>query len=131
MQYDHVLFEAEAGGIAVLTVNRPDKLNALTSAVISELRDAFERVENDPAIRALVLTGAGVKAFVAGADIQELASLSPVEMREHAHQGQQTFRMLEKSSKPSVAAINGWALGGGLELAMACTVRFAAENAKL
>ena len=131
MPYEHVLFEAEAGGIALLTVNRPDKLNALTGAVISELRDAFERVEKDPAIRALVLTGAGEKAFVAGADIKELANLSPVEMRARAHQGQQTFRMLETSSKPSVAAINGWALGGGLELAMACTVRFAAENAKL
>jgi enoyl-CoA hydratase len=99
--------------------------------VIAELRSAFERVAKDPAIRAAILTGAGEKAFVAGADISEVAALSPVEMREFARRGQQVFRMLETSSKPSVAAINGYALGGGMELAMACTVRFAAENARL
>ena len=131
MQYEHVLFDTEAGGIALVTVNRPDKLNALSAAVIAELRDAFERIEKDAAIRASILTGAGEKAFVAGADIRELAALSPLEMREAARRGQQTFRMLETSSKPSVAAINGFALGGGLELAMACTVRFASENARL
>lgn len=131
MQYDNVLFEADTAGIALLTVNRPDKLNALSGAVITELRDAFERIEKDPSIHAAILTGAGEKAFVAGADIRELAALSPVEMREAARRGQQTFRLLETSSKPSVAAINGFALGGGLELAMACTVRFASENARL
>jgi enoyl-CoA hydratase len=99
--------------------------------VVAELRSAFERVAKDPAIRAAILTGAGEKAFVAGADISEVAALSPVEMREFARRGQQVFRMLETSSKPSVAAINGYALGGGMELAMACTVRFAAENARL
>jgi enoyl-CoA hydratase len=131
MQYEHVLFEADAAGIAVVTINRPDKLNALSGAVISELRDTFERIQKDPAIGAAILTGAGEKAFVAGADIKELAALSPVEMRAAARRGQRTFRLLETSSKPSVAAINGYALGGGLELAMACTVRFAAENARL
>jgi enoyl-CoA hydratase len=131
MQYDNVLFETDTAGIALLTINRPDKLNALSGAVIAELRDAFERIEKDPAIRAAILTGAGEKAFVAGADIRELAALSPVEMRESARRGQQAFRLLETSSKPSVAAINGFALGGGLELAMACTVRFASENARM
>jgi enoyl-CoA hydratase len=131
MQYEHVLFEADTVGIALVTVNRPDKLNALSAAVIAELRDIFERIGKDPAIRAAILTGAGEKAFVAGADIRELGALSPVEMRESARRGQDTFRLLETSSKPSVAAINGFALGGGLELAMACTVRFASENARM
>lgn len=131
MQYEQVLFEVDAGGIALLTVNRPDKLNALSAAVIAELRDAFERIEKEPGIRALILTGAGPKAFVAGADIKELAALSPMEMRASSLHGQETFRMLETSSKASVAAINGFALGGGLELAMACTVRFASENARM
>jgi enoyl-CoA hydratase len=131
MRYENVLFEADAGGIALITVNRPDKLNALSGAVVAELQDAFERIENDPALRAVIVTGAGQKAFVAGADIREVAALSPAQAREFARRGQQAFRLLETSSKPSVAAINGYALGGGLELAMACTVRFAAENAKL
>src|ERR1035441_4423179 len=115
MRYEHVLFETDAAGIALVTINRPDKLNALSGAVIAELRDTFERIENDAAIHSAILTGAGEKAFVAGADIKELAALSPVEMRAAARRGQQTFRMLETSSKPSVAAINGYALGGGLE----------------
>jgi len=131
MQYEHVLFETDATGIALVTINRPDKLNALSGAVIAELRDTFERIQNDAAIHAAILTGAGEKAFVAGADIKELAALSPVEMSAAARRGQQAFRMLETSSKPSVAAINGYALGGGLELAMACTVRFASENARM
>ena len=131
MQYEHVLFETDTVGIALVTINRPDKLNALSSAVIAELRDIFERIGKDAAIRASILTGAGEKAFVAGADIRELGALSPVEMRESARRGQGTFRLLETSSKPSVAAINGFALGGGLELAMACTVRFASENARM
>jgi enoyl-CoA hydratase len=131
MQYEHVLFEADAAGVALVTVNRPDKLNALSAAVIAELRDIFERIRENPAIHATILTGAGEKAFVAGADIKELAALSAAEMRAAAHLGQQTFRLLETSSKPTVAAINGYALGGGLELAMACTVRFASENARM
>jgi enoyl-CoA hydratase len=131
MQYAHVLFEPEAGGIALVTVNRPDKLNALSMAVIAELRDVFERIEKDPAIRAAILTGAGEKAFAAGADILELAALSPLGMHQLSCRGQEAFRIIETSSKPMVAAINGFALGGGLELAMACTVRFASENARL
>ena len=131
MQYENVLFETDTAGIALITINRPDKLNALSAALISELRDTFERIQNDSAIHAAILTGAGEKAFVAGADIKELAALTAAEMRAAAHRGQQTFRLLETSSKPSVAAINGFALGGGLELAMACTVRFASENARM
>ena len=131
MSYDHILFEADQAGIALVTVNRPDKLNALSGAVVAELKDAFERIARDRRIRAAILTGSGDKAFVAGADINELAALSPMEAREWALRGQQTFRIIEASPRPTVAAVNGYALGGGLELAMACTVRFASENAML
>jgi enoyl-CoA hydratase len=131
MPYSHILFQVEESGIAVLTVNRPQKLNALSGAVIDELSDAFGRVASDSSIRALIVTGAGEKAFVAGADIAELAELSPLQMRAAGLHGQSAFRRLETCGKVSVAAVNGFALGGGLELAMACTVRFASENAKL
>jgi enoyl-CoA hydratase len=131
MPYSLILFDVDERGIALITVNRPDKLNALSSGLIAELRDAFERVARESSVRAAILTGAGEKAFVAGADIQELAVLSAVEAREYALIGQQTFRFLETMPKPSVAAINGFALGGGLELAMACSVRFASENARM
>ena len=131
MSYACILFEADESGIATVIVNRPEKLNALSGAVVEELQDAFERVACDAAIRAAIVTGAGEKAFVAGADIAELAALSAVEARSYALRGQRAFRLLETAGKPSVAAINGYALGGGLELAMACTVRFAVENARL
>jgi enoyl-CoA hydratase len=131
MSYSHIILEAGADGVAVVTVNRPDKLNALSTAVILELKDAFERIACDPAIRAAIVTGAGQKAFVAGADIAELESLSAAEARAFALRGQRVLRLLESGGKPSVAAVNGYALGGGLELAMACTVRFASENARL
>jgi enoyl-CoA hydratase len=129
--YSHILFDADDKGIARITVNRPEKLNALSGAVIVELKDAFERFAGDRALRAAVVTGAGEKAFVAGADINELAVLSPFDAREQSIRTQQAFRLLETCGKPSVAAVNGFALGGGLELAMACTVRFASDNAKL
>jgi enoyl-CoA hydratase len=131
MPYSHILFQVEESGIALLTVNRPEKLNALSSGVITELADAFDSVAREPAIRALIVTGAGEKAFVAGADIRELAELAPYDARGFALRGQAVFRQLETCGKPSVAAVNGFALGGGLELAMACSVRFASENAKL
>jgi enoyl-CoA hydratase len=131
MSFSHILFDVDAGGIALVTVNRPEKLNALSAAVIADLRQAFEQIASDREIRAAILTGAGERAFVAGADIQELAALSGLQAQEFARRGQEVFRMLETSHKPSVAAINGFALGGGLELAMACTVRFAAENARM
>ena len=131
MSFSNILFEADGDGIALVTVNRPDKLNALNTATVLELEEAFARVRSDPAIRAVMVTGAGEKAFVAGADINELAVLNPVEAQIYAGRGQRILRDLEASRKPSVAAVNGFALGGGLELAMACHVRFASPNAKL
>jgi enoyl-CoA hydratase len=131
MPYSHILFQVEESGIALLTVNRPEKRNALSGAVIEELANAFGRVASEPGIHAAIVTGAGEKAFVAGADIGELVALSPYDARAFAERGQAVFRQLETCGKPSVAAVNGFALGGGLELAMACTVRFASENAKL
>jgi enoyl-CoA hydratase len=131
MGYTHILFEIDESGVALVTVNRPQKLNALSREVVGELDDAFARIASDPAIRAAILTGAGEKAFVAGADINELAALSPHESRQLALRGQAVLRRLETCGKPSVAAVNGFALGGGMELAMACTIRFASENAKL
>ena len=129
--YSYVLFELGDDGIMQISIDRRDKFNALSGAVIGELKDVFGRFAQDSSIRAAVVTGAGEKAFVAGADISELAELSPVEARQYSLRGQETFRLLETSGKPTVAAINGFALGGGLELAMACSVRFAAENARL
>lgn len=131
MSYSFITFEAGSDGIAVVTVNRPQKLNALNRGTVEELEHAFSHAAAEPSIRGLIVTGAGEKAFVAGADINELAVLSPVEAQEYAARGQRAFRKLETMRKPSVAAINGFALGGGLELAMACTVRYASENAKL
>jgi enoyl-CoA hydratase len=131
MSYSHILFDIDGDGIACVTVNRPDKLNALNQATMAELADAFTRVEADPAARGLMVTGAGEKAFVAGADINELALLSPIEAQAASLRGQAIFRKLEQMPKPSVAAVNGFALGGGLELAMSCTIRIASENARL
>jgi enoyl-CoA hydratase len=131
MSFSHIVFEVGEDGVATLVVNRPEKLNALNRAIVEELGEAFGRVARAPEVRGLVVTGAGDKAFVAGADIAELAALGPVEARTYALRGQQVLRQLETLGKPSVAAVNGFALGGGLELAMACTVRFAAPNARL
>jgi enoyl-CoA hydratase len=129
MSYQQILFETDEQGVALVTINRPDKRNALSIELVAELEAAFDRVENDRSVRALILTGAGDKAFVAGADINELAALPPIELRRYALRGQAVFRRLDRCGKPSVAAVNGYALGGGLELAMACSVRFASENA--
>lgn len=131
MSYSHITFGAGGDGIALIEVNRPEKRNALNRATVDELGEVFARVAGDSALGGLILTGAGDKAFVAGADITELAALGPAEAREHALRGQRVLRQLETMGKPSVAAVNGFALGGGLELAMACTVRFAAPNARL
>jgi enoyl-CoA hydratase len=124
-------FEASAEGIALITVNRSEKRNALNAQVMTELDGAFRRAESDPGIRGLILTGAGDAAFVAGADIRELMERSPAESRRASLGGQRIFRRLELMGKPSVAAINGYALGGGLELALCCTLRVASENARL
>jgi enoyl-CoA hydratase len=131
MSYNLIVFEASEDGIALVTINRPDKLNALNAALLAELDDAFRRVESDSGIRGLILTGAGEKAFVAGADIRELSVGNAAEARAMAVKGQAVMRRLELMGKPSIAAINGFALGGGLELALCCTLRVAAEGAKL
>lgn len=130
MPYRYILLETDDTGIALVTVNRREKRNALSAAVVAELKNAFERIAGDARIRGAILTGAGDKAFVAGADIAELAAFSAVEAREYALRGQEAFRKLETLPKPAVAAVNGYALGGGLELAMACAVRFASESAQ-
>jgi len=124
-----LLFEL-SDGIVRLTINRPDKLNALNATVIAELGDAVTRIETDAAVRGVILTGSGQKAFVAGADIAELTAQTPIEGQARAILGQQVFRRLERCGKPVIAAINGFALGGGCELAMACHIRIAAEHAK-
>jgi enoyl-CoA hydratase len=131
MPYSYLLVEVDDAGIALVSINRPDKLNALSGAVVAELENAFAGIARETSVRGLILTGAGPKAFVAGADIGELSQLTAIEAHQFAVRGQRVFRMLETLPKPSVAAINGYALGGGLELAMACTVRFAADCAKV
>jgi enoyl-CoA hydratase len=124
-----LLFEL-TDGISRITINRPDKLNALDAIVIAELGDAVTRIETDSAVRGVLVTGAGSKAFVAGADIGELAAQSPMEGQARALAGQRVFRRLEQCGKPVLAAVNGFALGGGCELAMACHIRIASEQAK-
>jgi enoyl-CoA hydratase len=130
MPFEHLLVDRD-GPVAVVTINRPRVLNALNSETLDELRRAVLDLKQDEGVRAIVLTGAGEKAFVAGADINELAVLSPAGGREHALAGQHVFDLIENLGKPVIAAINGYALGGGCELAMACTLRLAADTAKL
>ena len=117
--------------IRIVTINRPEKLNALDAATLDALHEAFEAIAADPAIRVAVLTGAGPKAFVAGADIAEMSALSPVQARDFSLRGQRTMRRIETLPKPVIAMVNGFALGGGLELAMACHLRLAADTAKI
>ncbi len=129
MAYTTLLFDLD-GGIATVTVNRPDKLNALNGQVIAELDDVAARVEREPEIRAVLLTGAGTKAFVAGADIGEIGEQGATAGTARALAGQRMMRRLETCGKPVVAAVNGFALGGGCELAMACHLRIASDNAR-
>lgn len=117
--------------VAVVTVTRPEALNALNDATLDGLSQAFEALAKDASVKAIVVTGAGEKAFVAGADIKELAAMSPVEAQAASAKGQAIFDAIERCGKPVVAAVNGFALGGGLELALACHVRFAAEGARI
>jgi len=117
--------------IAYVTINRPDKLNALNQAVMGELREVFTQIKDDPEVRVALLTGAGEKAFVAGADINELNKNNPVEAKAYTHKGQAVLDLIENLGKPVIACLNGYALGGGCELAMACSFRLASENAKL
>ena len=117
--------------IAYITIDRPKVLNALNMATMQELKEAFAAAKDDPEVRVVILTGAGEKAFVAGADINELAQQSPVSAKEYTHRGQAIVDSIENLGKPTIACINGFALGGGCELAMACTMRLASDNAKL
>ncbi|PYQ50823.1 MAG: enoyl-CoA hydratase [Acidobacteria bacterium] len=130
MTYQNLLVESR-DGVAFVTINRPEKLNALNDRTIEELDAAFAAIGADPQTRGVVLTGAGEKAFVAGADIGELATQSPVDGKARSLRGQRVLDRIERLGKPVVAAVNGFALGGGCELAMACHVRIASENARL
>lgn len=129
MTYSTLLFE-NRDGIALITVNRPDKLNALNDTVITELGTVASLLSEDDSIRAAILTGAGAKAFVAGADIGELAGCDQPRAQMLSRKGSGTFRRIERCTKPVIAAVNGFALGGGCELAMACHMRLASENAR-
>ncbi len=130
MSFDNLLLERD-GAVAVLSINRPRVLNALNTQTISELREAVLELKGDAAVRAVILTGAGERSFVAGADITELANVPGAQLKEYAERGQDVFDLIEHMGKPVLAAINGYALGGGCELAMACTLRIAADTAKL
>jgi enoyl-CoA hydratase len=130
MTYSTLLLDTDADGIAVVTINRPDKLNALNAQVFSDLSDLLDRIKGDQTIRAVIVTGAGPKAFVAGADIGELAAVDGAEGARLSARGQAVFRDLERLPIPVIAAVNGFALGGGCELAMACHLRLAAPAAK-
>src|SRR5881392_257774 len=129
MIYQTLLFEIR-DGIAFVTINRPDKLNALNDLVMLELADVAERIATEDVIKGAILTGAGPKSFVAGADIGDLSKQGPFDGKARAQRGQAVLRRLETAGKPVLAAINGFALGGGCELAMACHIRIASENAK-
>jgi len=130
MNFENLLIEKK-NAIAYVTVNRPKVLNALNMATMEELRTAFTDIKNDTSIRVVLFTGSGEKAFIAGADIGELAKQDAVAGKEYTHRGQSMLDLMENLGKPVIACINGFALGGGCEVAMACTMRLASDNAKL
>src|SRR5580658_7606675 len=130
MSYENIFLEKK-NAIAHVTINRPKVLNALNMATMEELRSAFHDIKNDANIRVVILTGSAEKAFVAGADISELAKQDAVSAKQYAQRGQSVLNLIENLGKPVIACINGFALGGGCELALACTMRLASENAKL
>jgi enoyl-CoA hydratase len=130
MSYENLLYEKK-DGIAYITFNRPKLLNALNRKTVEELHNALVDARDDATVRVLILTGAGEKAFVAGADINELAQQTPVNGKEFSLYGQSVFHLLETIGKPSICAINGFALGGGCELALCCSIRLASKTAKL
>jgi enoyl-CoA hydratase len=129
-QFEFITVDAR-DNVAIVTINRPDKLNALDAATVAEVRRAFEGLRDDRSVRAVILTGAGEKAFIAGADIGELSQMTPLSGIDVSRAGQETLRIIETMPKPVIAAVNGFALGGGLEFAMACHIRIASENARL
>jgi enoyl-CoA hydratase len=130
MPFENLLVE-DRDAVRVITVHRPDKLNALNAETLSELHAAFDAAEAAGGVRVVVLTGAGPKAFVAGADITQMNGLTPVQARDFSRRGQALMRRIEGLAKPVIAMVNGFALGGGMELAMACHLRVAADTAKL
>src|SRR3982751_6746733 len=130
MAYENIRLE-KRDSIAIVTIDRPKVLNALNMATMTELRDAFTELRDDVETRVVLLTGAGEKAFVAGADINELQKNNPVEAKAYTHRGQAVLELIENLGKPVIACLNGFALGGGCELALACTMRLASETAKL
>ena len=130
MNYENLLYRKKEG-IAWITFNRPEVLNALNRKAVEELREALVDAREDPRIRVLILTGAGERSFVAGADVAELAERTPVDGREFSLFGQSVFHLLETMGKPSICAIQGFALGGGCELALCCSIRIASKTAKL
>ena len=130
MQMDNVRTE-NRDGVLVITVDRPKVLNALNAQTVAEIGEAFAAAREDDSVRCVILTGGGEKAFVAGADINELARMTPITGKAVAEKGQRVFRAIEKFPKPVIAAINGFALGGGCELALACHIRIASEKAQL
>jgi enoyl-CoA hydratase len=130
MAYQTLLCDTR-NAIGYVSINRPEKLNALNQKVMEELYDCFRTLQNDERVRVVILTGSGERAFVAGADISELVVQTPIVGKEIAQFGQQVFNLIENLGKPVIAAINGFALGGGCELAMACTLRIAADTARL
>jgi enoyl-CoA hydratase len=130
MAYENLLYEKK-DGIGTITFNRPKVLNALNRRTVEELGECLREAREDPAVRVLILTGAGEKAFISGADINELAQRTPLDGKEFSLFGQSVLHQLETLGKPSIAAINGYALGGGCEVALACTIRIASRTAKL
>ena len=129
MSYNNIITTLE-NGIFTITINRPDKLNALNTATIDELKTAFKEVCDNEAIKGVIVTGSGPKAFVAGADISEFTNLTPDQGKELSAAGHVLFDRIEQCPKPVIAAVNGFALGGGCELAMSCHIRIASDNAK-
>jgi enoyl-CoA hydratase len=130
MEFENLLTR-KSEGIGWITINRPDKLNALNIETMGELKAAFEEMGNDREVKAVILTGTGEKAFVAGADISEFVNLDEEKGAHFARRGQEVMRSIENLSKPVIAAINGYALGGGTEIALACHIRLASENARM
>lgn len=129
MSYENLIIETK-GQLAIVKINRPDKLNALNIATINELNDLFNGFKTNEAIKAIILTGSGEKAFVAGADISELKKLDMISGKEFAEKGQSVYNLIENFDRPVIAAVNGFALGGGCELALSCHIRLASENAR-
>jgi enoyl-CoA hydratase len=129
LSLETVIYEKK-GAIAYVTMNRPKVLNALNRTALADLRTAFEDAQDDPAVRGVIITGAGEKSFIAGADINEVATDTPVQAEEKTQRGHALMDLIENLGKPVVAAVNGFALGGGCETALACTLRLASEDAK-